>query len=113
VRHLHATTSGEGSPLFQHYVERNRLLMLLKNAPASLVANALYRYLRMIVSHTVRQGLLAPLRGERPTFAIPRRRLRSLGGAVRLAPSMLRSRRELRAAQVVPDAELMTWMRPR
>jgi hypothetical protein len=26
---------------------------------------------------------------------------------------MLRSRRELRAAQVVPDAELMTWMRPR
>ena len=35
LRHVHAATSVEGSPLFQHYVERNRLLMLTKNAPAA------------------------------------------------------------------------------
>ena len=33
LRHVHAATSVEGSPLFHHYVERNRLVMLTKNAP--------------------------------------------------------------------------------
>ena len=32
LRHVHSATSVEGSPLFQHYVERNRLVMLTKNA---------------------------------------------------------------------------------
>ncbi len=32
LRHVHAATSVEGSPLFQHFVERNRLVMLTKNA---------------------------------------------------------------------------------
>ncbi len=33
ARHVHAASTGEGTPVFQHYVERNRLLMLVKNAP--------------------------------------------------------------------------------
>ena len=39
-RHIHAASSGEGSALFQHYVERNRLLMLVKNAPSRLALGA-------------------------------------------------------------------------
>ena len=36
VRHSHAATSGENSDLFNFYVRRNRLLVLLKNAPPAL-----------------------------------------------------------------------------
>ena len=45
ARHVHAASTGEGSPVFQHYVERNRLLMLVKNAPPRLAADAVWRYL--------------------------------------------------------------------
>jgi O-antigen biosynthesis protein len=38
VRHSHAATSGEDSDLFKFYVRRNRLLVLLKNAPLAVAA---------------------------------------------------------------------------
>lgn len=110
IRHIHAASSGEGSPMFQHYVERNRFLMLLKNAPWRLVAAALVAYLRMVASYLWSHGV-RPLRHRgRPSLGLPYRRLRSLGGAARLAPAMLRDRRQLRRRQVVPDAELLAWM---
>jgi GT2 family glycosyltransferase len=40
VRHIHAGTSTQGSPLFVFCTARNRLLMLLKNAPWTCVAAA-------------------------------------------------------------------------
>jgi GT2 family glycosyltransferase len=49
VRHVHAGTSTEGSALFVFYTARNRLLMLLKNAPWSSVGAAWWQELR----HTV------------------------------------------------------------
>ena len=36
VRHRHAASSGVGSTVFRYYTERNRPLMLVKNAPAGL-----------------------------------------------------------------------------
>lgn len=36
VRHVHAATTGENSDLFNFYVRRNRLLVLIKNAPVSV-----------------------------------------------------------------------------
>lgn len=38
VRHSHAATSGDNSDLFNFYVRRNRLLVLLKNAPLAVAA---------------------------------------------------------------------------
>lgn len=46
VRHTHAGTSTEGSPLFVFFTARNRLLMLLKNAPWSSVRSAFWEELR-------------------------------------------------------------------
>ena len=40
VRHEHAATSGEGSDLFRYFVERNRLLMLAKDAPVRMAVRA-------------------------------------------------------------------------
>ncbi|MEY2420433.1 MAG: hypothetical protein QOI95_500 [Acidimicrobiaceae bacterium] len=110
VRHLHAASTGESSPIFQHYVERNRLLMLLKNAPWSLVGNAVYRYLRMIASFSVRLIVLPIAHGHRPQPQLPVRRVRSFAGFLRHAPGALRERRVLRRRQVVADRELLAWM---
>jgi len=43
VRHSHAATSGENSDLFNFYVRRNRLLVLLKNAPPAVAVREVVR----------------------------------------------------------------------
>lgn len=44
VRHLHSASSVEWSPFFTFHVERNRLAMLTKNAPAGFAAKRVLRY---------------------------------------------------------------------
>jgi GT2 family glycosyltransferase len=44
--HYHTGTSKEGSPLFNHYVGRNRLLILVKNARSDVVLKGIYVTLR-------------------------------------------------------------------
>lgn len=55
VRHCHAGSSGESSPLFVFLVARNRILMLLKQAPLRVAARAyveeLARAVRLIVQN--------------------------------------------------------------
>ena len=76
-RHLHAASSGEGTAVFQHYVERNRLLMLTRNAPPGLALAAPIRHLLATASYA-RRDVLGPLRrGRRPATTLVRRRLRS------------------------------------
>lgn len=112
LRHIHAASSGEGSALFQHYVERNRLLMLTKNAPRGLAVHAVWRYLLITASYA-RRDVWAPLRrGRRPNLVLLRRRLGSLLGYLRLLPAMLVARRRNRRHQVVPDDELVAWAVP-
>jgi GT2 family glycosyltransferase len=113
ARHIHAASTGEGSPVFQHYVERNRLLMLAKNAPARMAAQAVWRYLLTTLSYA-RRDLVSPVLGRRrprPTIVV--RRLRSFGDFVRLAPAILAERRRVRKRATVGDAELLAWAVPR
>jgi GT2 family glycosyltransferase len=44
--HFHTGSSKEGSPLFNHYVGRNRLLILTKNASFRVIAKGWYKTLR-------------------------------------------------------------------
>lgn len=109
VRHVHAASTGEGSPVFQHYVERNRLLMLVKNAPARLAAGAVWRYLLTTLSYT-RRDIVAPLLGlHRPKPTIVARRVRSFVDFLRLLPATLGERRRIRRAATVGDDELLAW----
>jgi len=113
VRHLHATSAGEGSATFDHYVERNRLVVLTKNAPAALAAGAVAGYVGAI-GGLARAELAQAVRHRRPPrFVAPRRRLRSLAGYLRLLPGTLRDRRRLRAARTVADRDLLAWAQPR
>jgi len=106
VRHLHAASSVEGSPLFRHFVERNRLLMLAKNAPRGLAIAAPLRFLGSTASYARRDVLTRLVRGRRPHLGIVRARLRSFGAFCRLLPAMVRDRRGIRSRATVSDAEI-------
>ena len=111
VRHLHATSSVEGSPLFEHYVQRNRLVMLTKNAPAKMVADALASYMTTTAAYAWQDVRSSLKRHRPPRLTQARRRLRSLLGYLRLVPALAADRRRLRGTQTVADAELLRWMK--
>lgn len=110
LRHVHAASSGEGSPLFQHYTERNRLVMLARNAPAGLAAGAAVRFLTATASYARRDVVSPVLRRHRPNTGLVRRRLRAFLGFLRLLPAMLASRRRVRRGRRLSDDELRAWM---
>jgi GT2 family glycosyltransferase len=107
VRHVHAASTGEGSPVFQHYVERNRLLMLTKNAPAGFAVRAVWRFVLVTLSYARRDVVRPVLGRHRPNVEQVRRRLGSLAGYLRLLPAALAERRRLRRAATVGDDELL------
>jgi GT2 family glycosyltransferase len=110
VRHLHAATSVEGSALFQHYVERNRLIVHVKNAPARYAAHVALKSLRETALY-VRRDVVRPLiERRRPTTLFVRRRLRAFAGFLFQLPRAITARRRLRRRQQVPDDELLGWV---
>ena len=112
IRHIHAASSGEGSALFQHFVERNRLLLLTKNAPRALAASAAARFVLITASYARRDVVAPVLRGRRPNLVLFRRRTRSFLGYLALLPAMLVARFRNRRRQIVDDADLIGWAIP-
>ena len=84
VRHVHAASTVEGSPLFDFYNERNRLLTLTRHAGRAMVVKALARYLLVTGSYAQRDIVSPALRGQAPHPRIPLRRLRALGAYLRM-----------------------------
>jgi GT2 family glycosyltransferase len=80
VHHVHSASTVVGSPLFDYYNERNRLLTLTRHADRRTMAKALARYLLVTASYTRRDVVSPILRGRAPHLRIPLRRLRALGG---------------------------------
>jgi GT2 family glycosyltransferase len=99
VRHQHSATTGENSRLAAYFSSRNRLLVLTRHASRARVARSLGRELLVTASYT-RRDIAAPiLYGRRVSTEAVRRRIRTLGGYIRLAPSMFVSRwRDRRSA---------------
>ncbi len=110
VHHLHSASTVVGSRLFAHYNERNRLLVLTRNAPARMAFREAARYLLVTGSYG-RRDLLSPLRRRRPPSPeTVYRRLRAFAGYLHLLPGALRDRRDIRSRRTVPDRELLAWM---
>jgi GT2 family glycosyltransferase len=80
VRHVHSASTVEGSPLFDYYNERNRLLTLTRHADWRTTVKALVRYLLVTASYTRRDIVSPVLHGYSPRPRVPLRRLRALGG---------------------------------
>jgi GT2 family glycosyltransferase len=98
VRHLHAASSGVGSPSFAFYNERNRLLMLAKNAPLPLFAAQLARFVATTVLLPVRRASGVDIPAA-PQFTV-RLRLKVLSSLMSRLPAALSDRR--RATVRVP-----------
>ncbi len=110
VRHVHSASSVEGSRLFQHYDERNRLLTLTRNAPRSLALREAGRHL-LITGSYARRDIVVPLaRRKPPSVETVRRRMRAYGAYVRMLPEALGDRRRLATRGRLTDEELSRWM---
>ena len=113
VRHVHSASSVEGSRLFQHYDERNRLLTLTRNAPSSLAWREAGRHL-LITGSYARRDILVPSVRHRPSSTeTVRRRLRAYGAYVRILPEALSGRRRLATKGRLTGEELSRWMHQR
>jgi GT2 family glycosyltransferase len=99
VEHVHAAASGEGSALMRFHADRNRLLMLLKNAPWRFVWSSF----RSLGRRAAGRGGSAPGRS----------RGRVLLSFLAHAPRALARRAGIRARRRVADAEILRWVHPR
>lgn len=105
VDHLHSATTDQRSAAFTFYNDRNRLLMLTKNASGWRAVRALLRYLLTTVSIMARG-----VRGGRVDTTRLFLRLRVIASIVRLLPLMLRRRRAEARCAVLPRTELERWL---
>ncbi|HVU71567.1 MAG TPA: glycosyltransferase family 2 protein [Mycobacteriales bacterium] len=103
LRHEHAASSGEWSPLFVFHVDRNRLLNLIKNATRGLALREVARY---------PLTTLSLLRQRRLSKAQLRLRIRVLLSLLRLLPVMLVKRRRIRRTAKVDRVALQQLMTP-
>ncbi len=109
VRHVHSASTVEGSRLHHHYTERNRMLTLTRNAPATMALVAAAHHLLVTASYA-RRDVLQPLaRGQEPSWETVRRRAAAFASFTGALPSALAGRQALRRRRRVPDAELLGW----
>lgn len=117
VDHVHAGTSVEWSPIFTFHVDRNRLFMIVKNAPTAFVLRSFWSFGWLALRAAVRALLRpptaagsasgAPRLGGRARAAV---QLRALGSLLRHLPALLVRRRRIRGRRRVSDAEIRRWL---
>jgi hypothetical protein len=100
----------EGSKLFQHYDERNRLLTLTRNAPPALAVREAVRH-PLITGSYARRDILVPFVHRRPlSVETVRRRIQAYGAYLRMLPEALAGRRRLATRGRLTSEELSRWM---
>ena len=107
VRHVHAASSVEWSPVFVFHTDRNRLLMLVKDASAGRALREVLRYPLTTGSMALRSWRSAVRERRRPPVRPTLLRLRVLLSFLRLLPAALSARR---TPVVVPRRELERWL---
>jgi GT2 family glycosyltransferase len=110
LRHLHSASSTEWSPLWMFHVERNRLLMLTKDASRPLALAAVRDYLLTSASLGVRAVRAGLRTRSRPAVRPHLLRARVLASYLRLLPTMLRRRREVVRPVAPSRRELERWL---
>ena len=110
ARHIHSASSVEWSPLFVFHTDRNRLLMLTKNARAGLAAREVLRYPLTTASLALREVARSRHTRRRPPVRPTLLRLRVLGSYARLLPVMLARRRGIAARASVDRKRLERWL---
>ena len=93
--------------MFRFHTERNRLLVLAKNAPAKLAWRSGLGEVRRAVTSTIRHYVLRPLTLRLPARVEVAERWKVCGGYLRLLPAMLRDRWS--SGRTVARNEVMRW----
>ena len=106
VRHIHSASTIEGSSVAAHYIERNRLLLVVRHAPASVVVREFLRYLLVTASYARAACKQALKRRGSLDMKTVSRRVRSFVGVVRLMPSSIAARRVISSRRSVSRSEL-------
>lgn len=115
VDHVHAGSSGEWSPFFTFHVDRNRLFMILKNAPTGMVVRTFTSFAMISVKNAVR-ALMG--RFGRPPATLAKTNLGAGRARIHLKviaslaahlPEMLIKRRRVRRLRRVADADIARW----
>jgi GT2 family glycosyltransferase len=110
LRHIHSASSKEWSPRWRFHVERNRMLMLTKNATAELAWSAVAAY----VANFARSGSRAfgdiLIHRRRPAVRVELLRAKVLMSFSTHAPRALRDRYRGRRRARVPAAQLQRWL---
>jgi GT2 family glycosyltransferase len=110
IRHVHAATSKEWSPRWVFHVDRNRLLMLVKNASRGMVVRQVGRYPLSTASMALRAVIEAARRRSRPAVRPHLVRVQVMVSFLRLLGPMFARRRAIRARAVVSREELERWL---
>jgi GT2 family glycosyltransferase len=122
VEHCHAGTSIEWSAFFTFHVDRNRLFMILKNAPPAFALRAFAHFAWLSVRFVGRAMLRRVMRAargqaptERPQKAASRVRthVRVVLSLLHHMPEMLAKRIHIRRRRRVADAEILRRLYPR
>lgn len=108
MRHVHSATTGAVSDLTLHLTERNRLVMLVRNASARLVVGQFVRHLLATASYARRDVVRRSVSGARPDPSTVRRRLAAYLAAISACRWALPSRRAIRRRRLLTDRVVMT-----
>jgi GT2 family glycosyltransferase len=115
VHHRHSATAGTYSPLKVMLVERNRLLLAVKNFPLTLLLQNPYWSLRRYAWHAYaarrRQGAAGRFVGAHGWSRTLRNLAWSYCSAAKLLPGALRSRRRIQRTKRLSNQEVWELLR--
>jgi GT2 family glycosyltransferase len=106
VRHIHSASTVEGSAIAAHFIERNRLLLVIRHGTASEVLREFVRYPLITASYARAACKEALKRRRTPDFKNVGRRLHSYVAALRLVPASLSARHRISADRYLSRSEL-------
>jgi len=110
LRHIHAASSKEWSPRWVFHVDRNRLLMLVKNAAGPMAVRQVVRYPLSAASMALRAVREAARQRARPALRPHLVRAQVMLSFLRLLAPMITHRRAIARQASVPRAEIERWL---
>lgn len=110
VFHEHAYSSKANSEFFSFWVDRNRRLTLVKNAPRKVAVRVILGAAFLMVKSLTQHTLTQARRGLPPMPRVIKRRVREFGSFTAALPAALRERRRLSRVRVVSHRDIAAWM---
>ena len=110
VVHRHAYSSKEGSDFFQFWVDRNRRLTLVKNAPFRPAFRAVVGSIVALFSDLLRHTIAQARRLHPPSPRWLKKRFGQTGSLLRALPHAVAERRRIQHGHGSTNPDLQRWM---